>query len=170
MDEEAQRIVERFQMQPHPEGGFFREVYRSGIELEHPSIPADTSRRRSGSTLIYFLLAGQAFSAFHRVVCSDEVWHLYGGGPLEVHTINAAGRHDRYVLTTAWDAGEPAAIVKAGDWQAAKLAPGARWAFCGCTVAPGFDFDDFEMPPASELLAAYPKHATVIRELTRDQA
>jgi hypothetical protein len=167
MDEAAQSIIARFQMQAHPEGGFFREVYRSDIQFEYPGLADGRPRTRSGSTLIYFLLAEQQFSAFHRVVCSDEVWHLYAGGPLELHLIDSEGGYECRQLSTCIDSGEPAAVVKAGDWQAARLAPGARWAFCGCTVAPGFDFDDFEMPPAQTLIASHPQHDAVIRELTR---
>jgi predicted cupin superfamily sugar epimerase len=98
---------------------------------------------------------------------ADEVWHLYSGGPLELHTIDASRRHEKKVLSTDLTAGEPAAIVPAGCWQAARLAEHGSWAFAGCTVAPGFEFSDFEMPQARELLAAYPAHERIIRELTR---
>jgi predicted cupin superfamily sugar epimerase len=159
----VQDIVERFALLPHPEGGYFREVFRSGLSLEHPVRGA----RRSGGTFIYFLLAEKDFSAFHRVLGSDEIWHLYSGGPLELHTIDDAQRYMKHVLTTDLARGEPALVVPGGRWQAARLAPGADWAFCGCTVAPGFDFADFEMPPASELVARFPAHERAIRELTR---
>lgn len=167
MDEQAKRIVERFAMQPHPEGGYFREVYRSALELDHPAISSGQANRRNGCTFIYFLLPSNQFSAFHRVKGSDELWHLYAGGPLELHLIDAGGRHTCLELTTGLDAGEPTGIVPAGVWQAARPAPGARFAFAGCTVAPGFDFADFEMPRAEALVDAYPRHEALIRELTR---
>lgn len=163
MDEEAKRIVERFAMQPHPEGGYFREVYRSEIEVRATAAAAT----RSGSSLIYFLLAEDQFSAFHRVRGADEVWHLYAGGPLELHIIDASGRHECRRLTTSLEDGEPIGVVPADAWQGARLAAGARWMFCGCTVAPGFDFADFEMPPGEALIAKYPEHAAVIAALTR---
>jgi predicted cupin superfamily sugar epimerase len=167
MQDPVKKIVERFKLVPHPEGGFFREVYRSPLAIDHPGIDAGTNPHRSGSTHIYFLLAGSDFSAFHRVRCSDEIWHLYAGGPLELHTLDDARRHEKRVLTNDLDGGEPAHVVPAGRWQAARLAAGSNWAFCGCTVAPGFDFAYFEMPPAKALIATHPTHERIIRELTK---
>lgn len=167
MDDAAAEIVKRFGLEPHPEGGFFREVYRSELALPHPSVPPEHPAERPSGTLIYYMLVDGQFSAFHRVRWSDEIWHLYAGGPLELHTIDADGRHRVRVITTALGDGEPTALVPAGCWQAARLAPGARWAFGGCTVAPGFDYADFEMPPADTLIAAFPNHAGIIRALTR---
>ena len=160
-------IVERFALEPHPEGGFFREVHRSRLVIDHPALDASVQRRRSSGTFIYFLLAEGDFSAFHRVLASDEIWHLYAGGPLELHTIDADQRYAKRVLTTDLARGEPALVIPAGWWQAARPAPGSAWVFCGCTVAPGFDFADFSMPPAAELVAACPAHERIIRELTR---
>jgi predicted cupin superfamily sugar epimerase len=117
--------------------------------------------------LIYYLLVDEQFSAFHRVRWSDEIWHLYAGGPLELHTLDGGGHHARHLLTSDLERGEPAAVVEAGCWQAARLAGPARWAFGGCTVAPGFDFADFEMPAARALAERYPRHEALIRSLTR---
>lgn len=167
MDETVRRIVEKFELIRHPEGGYFREVYRSKLQIRHPEIPAERDASRCAATLIYFLLSGAEFSAFHRVRWTDETWHLYAGGPVELHTIDAADTHRQRRLTTDLENGEPTALVPAGAWQAARLAPGAAWAFGGCTVSPGFDFADFEMPPAAELLATHGRHEAIIRELTR---
>jgi len=166
MREAVQQIIERFALVPHPEGGHFREVFRSDVQVERLDRSAGPAKRRSGGTLIYFLLAGRDFSALHRVRGSDEIWHLYAGGPLELHTLGPAG-HTCARLCADLAAGEPTAVVPAGRWQAARLAPGAAFAFCGCTVVPGFDFADFDMPPARELIAEYPKHERLVRELTR---
>jgi uncharacterized protein len=166
MEQAVQRIIERFALIPHPEGGYFREIYRSSLTLRHPRIDG-AHAERSSSTLIYFLLAEGQFSAFHRVRSSDEVWHLYAGGPLELHTIDAEDRYSRTVLTTDLERGEPAAVVPADTWQATRLAHGEGWAFSGCTVAPGFDFADFEMPSAAELIERHPHHERIIRELAR---
>lgn len=167
MNDQVKRIVERFGLVPHPEGGYFKEVYRSAQRIEHPGVPAPHDAARPAGTLIYFLLQGREFSAWHRVRWSDEIWHLYAGGPLELHTIDADGRYARRVLTTDLAAGEPAAVVPGGSWQAARLTEGSGWALGGCTVSPGFDFADFEMPGAAELKRAFPAHADVIDELTR---
>lgn len=163
----VKRIVERFGLVPHPEGGYFREVYRSGLAVAHPGVPEGHDRTRPAGTLIYFLLQGREFSAWHRVRWTDEVWHLYAGGPLELHVIDPSGQHERRALTTDVSAGEPTSIVPAGAWQAARLGNGASWALGGCTVSPGFDFADFEMPRAAELERLFPGLSSIIGELTR---
>jgi predicted cupin superfamily sugar epimerase len=167
VQEAVRKIVERFALTPHPEGGYFREVFRSQLALEHVGHDRRRGARRCGGTLIYFLLADRDFSAFHRVRGADEIWHLYAGGPLELHTIDGARRYELRLLTNDLDKGEPTAAVPSDCWQAARLATGAGFAFCGCTVAPGFEFVDFEMPPADELLASFPEHARILHELTR---
>jgi uncharacterized protein len=167
MQAAVREIVERFELLPHPEGGYFREIHRSAIALDHPAIDPSRGARRSGGTLIYFLLADGDFSALHRVRWSDEIWHLYAGGPLELHTIDANAHYVKRVLTGDLTRGEPAGVVPAGVWQAARPAPTSEWAFCGCTVAPGFDFADFEMPPRAELIASFPEHERVIHALTK---
>jgi predicted cupin superfamily sugar epimerase len=166
MDEAAKRIVERFGLSPHPEGGYYREIYRSPLTLRHPAVPQDRAAERAAGTHIYFMLVDRQISALHRVRWSDEIWHLYAGGPLELHTLDAAGNHARRILTTDLERGEPTAVVAADCWQAARLAEDAGWAFGGCTVAPGFDFADFEMPPAASLIERHPAHEALIRALT----
>lgn len=163
----VQRIVRRFDLKPHPEGGFYREIYRADLLVEHRGIPSDPPARRAAGTFIYYLLAEGQISAFHRVQWTDEIWHLYSGGPLELHLIDEDGAYRVVTLTTTIEDGEPTAVVPAGCWQAARLGPDAAWAFGGCTVAPGFDFRDFEMPRADELLARFPQHGALIRALTR---
>ena len=165
--DEVCRLVAQLCLAPHPEGGFYREVYRSPIEVEHPAFAGETSARRAAATYIHFLLPADEFSAFHRVRHSDELWQFLGGDPLELHTIDAAGRHEMQLL-----AGDPAEgilthCVLAGHWQAARPVPGRFYTLCGCTVAPGFDFADFDMPTRADLLESLPQHASVIEELTR---
>lgn len=168
MDDKITELVRRLGLSPHPEGGYYREVYRSNLRIEHTGIPAGRERERRAGTLIYFLLGKGQFSAFHRVRWTDEIWHLYAGGPLEVHVIDGAGRHERRTLDTDISRGEPATVVGAGCWQATRLAPNVEWALCGCTVSPGFEFDEFDLPPRDELLREHPAHAGIITELTRD--
>jgi len=167
MHADAKKIVERFALAPHPEGGYFREVYRSALTIDHPAVGRHVNPRRSAGTFIYFLLAAGDFSAFHRVLASDEIWHWYAGGPLEVHTLDAVRGHATQLLTNDLTRGEPTCVVPGNHWQATRLAPGADWALAGCTVSPGFDFADFEMPPAAELIAVYPGHERIIRQLTK---
>lgn len=160
MHPDTKRVVETLGLTPHPEGGFYKEVSRGALRLDLPRGP------RAAHTAIYFLLPSGAFSALHRV-SSDEVWHHYDGDPLSLHLLDDAGVHAEVVLGRDLACGErPLHVVPAGVWQAA--APlGERHSLCGCTVAPGFDFADFEMPPRKELLSRFPAHAALVSRLTR---
>jgi predicted cupin superfamily sugar epimerase len=165
MTSEARRIIEVLDLSPHPEGGFFREIFRAPLELH--GLPGDKSR--SASTSIYYLLPAGVFSAFHVVSGADEVWHHYLGDTVEIHTITDEGVHAVSKLGVDMDAGErPQAIVPAGTLQAAVVT-GDAFALCGCTVSPGFDFADFSIPGRADLLARFPQHAQVIKRLTRDE-
>jgi predicted cupin superfamily sugar epimerase len=160
----ALAVVEQLGLGPHPEGGHFAETFRSALGVAS----AAHSSERSASTAIYFLLATDEFSAFHRVR-SDEVWHRYAGDVLELHSIDDQGRHERRLLGTDLVWGErPQIVIPAGVWQAARPMRGpSGYVLVGCTVAPGFEFADFEMPERDELVRRYPEHRRVIEELTR---
>ena len=153
----AEAIIRRYALAPHPEGGHYREIFRSATRVDGV---------RSASTAIYFLLQRGEFSAFHRVR-SDELWHHYLGDPIELHCIDA-GAHERHEIGSVLDDREPAFVVEGGVWQAARVVEGSfGFALCGCTVAPGFEFADFELPPRRELLTMFPEHAAIIEALTR---
>lgn len=158
----ALEIIRRLNLLPHPEGGHYAEVFRSPV-----SVPIEGGQTRSASTAIYFLLQTHEFSAFHRVR-SDELWHHYLGDPLELHVLTPEG-HTAWLLGSALEEGQrPLAVVPAGNLQAARPKPGPHgFTLVGCTVAPGFDFRDFEMPPRDELLRAYPQFAELVEGLTR---
>jgi predicted cupin superfamily sugar epimerase len=161
---DARALIDTLALSPHPEGGFYRETFRSPISLRGLSW-LDPGSVRSASTAIYFLLPAGVFSAFHRVM-GDEAWHHYDGDPVELHTLDASG-HTVVRLGRDIAAGErPQHVVPGGSWQAA-LALGERYSLCGCTVAPGFDFADFTMPERRELVRAFPDHAALIESLTR---
>jgi hypothetical protein len=162
---EADAIIRRLGLLPHPEGGHYVEVFRARLQVR--SAVHDSVRR--ASTAIYFLLRAGEFSAWHRVRC-DEAWHFYRGDPLELFTLDAEAGLRRAVLGPDLERGErPLFVVGAGLLQAARVTPGGRsgYALMGCTVAPGFEFDDFELPPRSELLERFPEHAAVLGELSR---
>ena len=159
-------IINKLNLQPHPEGGYFRETFRSALSVQHPGLPASQHAARSAGTSIYFLFSSPDFSAFHRVA-TDETWHVYDGDPLELHLIHSDGRYELRLLTADLTRGEPQTTVPAGCWQAARIAAGGAWALGGCTVAPGFDFADFEMPPAVVIVSEHPQHSALIYELTR---
>ena len=150
----------------HPEGGWYRETYRSP-----DSIPENALRGydgpRSCATAIYFLLCRDDFSALHRLA-SDELWHFYAGDPLTIHTVTIDGAHQRLVLGRDPEVGEyPQALAPKGSWFGAVVDPPGTYALVGCTVAPGFEFQDFELGTREDLLARYPAHAAMIRRLTR---
>jgi predicted cupin superfamily sugar epimerase len=160
LSDEARALVATLGLRPHPEGGFFRETFRA------PLVVAAPQGERAASTAIYFLLPAGSFSALHRVR-SDEVWHHYDGDPVEIHTLHGAGLHRVTRLGSHLSRGErPQVVVPAGVWQAA-IPVGDAFALCGCTVAPGFDFADFEMPARAELVATFPQLREVIEQLTR---
>lgn len=160
---EVERMVEALGLKPHPEGGFFRETFRSSRRLA--STP--DGAHRDASTAIYFLLPAGEFSAFHRIRGSDELWHHYGGDPIEIHMIAASGDHRVTILGPDVLEGEQPQFLVPADTMQAAVARGSRFALCGCTVTPGFDFGDFEMPACDELVARFPRHEQVIRRLTR---
>ena len=166
--QDGQYWIDRLGLSPHPEGGYYRATYKSDLTITRSSLPSGFKGDRSASTAIYFLLRGRDFSAFHRIA-SDEVWHFYAGSALVVYVIDAEGNNSELQLGKDADAGEAfQGVVKAGCWFASRLKDAASFALVGCTVAPGFDFADFELAARSELVRVYPKHQRLIEELTRE--
>ena len=140
MHPRAADLIATLDLEPHPEGGFYREIFRSKSVVA----PADGRGNRAALTTIYFLLTAGTFSRWHQVK-SDEVWHLYEGGPLELLELDLAARSFRRHRLAAVDADEarPVCVIGAGSWQAARTM--GPYALMGCTVGPGFDFADFRM-------------------------
>jgi predicted cupin superfamily sugar epimerase len=166
-DKTARYWIEKLQLEAHPEGGYFRQTYRSDVMIAREALPAGFAGARAASTAIYFLLEGENFSAFHRLR-SDEVWHFYAGDPLVVHVISPEGSYSSILLGCELEAGQVLqAVVLAGCWFASHVADWSSFAVVGCTVAPGFDFEDFKMGEREELVARYPQHREVIERLTR---
>ena len=156
----ADDIIASLSLQPHPEGGWYRQTHCSAHSVGTPR------GSRPASTAIYFLLRDGECSALHRIA-SDEVWHFYGGSSLCVESIAPDGRVASFVLGHDLATGEVLqAWVPAGHWFGASLVRGG-WALVGCTVAPGFDFKDFEMGSRVELMKAYPACEQIVRRLTR---
>lgn len=154
-------------MLPHPEGGYYRETYKSAQTIPHASLPSAFKGSRSFSTAIYFLLQQGNFSAFHRIQ-SDECWHFYTGETLLIHVIDEQEKLYTVKLGNNILNGEVFQfVVPAGCWFASEPAPESSFCFVGCTVAPGFDFEDFELANRVDLIKQYPQHATIINRLTR---
>jgi predicted cupin superfamily sugar epimerase len=160
----SEEIIKQLQLQPHPEGGFYKETYRSTMDLD---IYGFEGKRQLATGIYYLVLAGH-ISAFHRIK-QDEMWHFYKGGSLELHIIRKTGHYDKVVLGNQLHQGEvPQYLVEAGDYFAACVQQGTNYALMGCTVSPGFDFRDFEMPSRASLTKQFPEHEAIIDQLTHD--
>jgi uncharacterized protein len=164
---DAKYWIDKLQLIPHPEGGYYRQTYKAELAVDKAALPPGFASSRAAATAIYFLLEGTDFSAFHRLR-SDEIWHFYAGGTLVVHVIAENGEHSEILLGRDAEAGEVfQAVVKAGSWFGARLRDPRAFGLVGCTVAPGFDFADFELGKRAELVRQYPQHRELIERLTR---
>ena len=156
----AQELISNLNLQPHPEGGFYKETYRS-----EQSLLLDRGERNI-STAIYYLLENQDRSAFHRIQ-SDELWFFHQGQPLEIVSIQN-GELVSVVLGNDVEKGEiPQAMVPANAWFGARIKGGSGFSLVSCTVSPGFDFSDFELAKREELLHQFPQFKDTIMELTK---
>ncbi len=153
----AQCVIDLLQLVPLPgEGGFYHETYRS----------SNVKDGRTLSTAIYYLLTPETVSLFHRLK-SDEVWHFYQGDTVELVILHADGGVEVVCLGSRIDKAEHCqAVVPAGSWQGARLANGGTWALMGCTVAPGFEFADFELGQRDQLTSQYQNAASWIEALS----
>lgn len=164
MNKDPEYYIEKLALIAHPEGGYFVESYRSEELLSQEGLPERFEGSRSISTAIYFLLKGTEHSAFHRIK-SDEIWHFYEGIPLLIYVINLEGKLEVIKLGNELDTGcTYQATVKAGNWFASKPINEHGFSLVGCTVAPGFDFSDFELA-GNDLLDLFPRHSDIIRDL-----
>lgn len=163
----AEGIIQHFQLAPHPEGGYFKEVFRSRNGSEFHDETQGIIGFRNYLTGIYFLLTGDSFSAFHRIN-QDESWHFYLGAPVTIFVINPEGQLTQFKLSNDLNSDtEFQVTIPANHWFAAKVDTSESFAFVGCNVAPGFEFVDFELTDRKQLSSEYPQHASLIRELTR---
>lgn len=166
----AEEIIAALELQPHPiEGGFFRETYRSAGTIPMEWLPSEYSSHTSRSlgTAIYYLLTKTTFSEMHRLP-TEEVFHLYLGGPVRMLQLFTGGATREVVIGTDFLAGQqPQVVVPAGVWQGSRLEPGVDFALLGATMAPGFDYADYEQGRRSVLAGLYPGQAELIRLLTR---
>lgn len=163
----AADYIQYFQLKTHPEGGYYSQTYCAAEEIQQQALPARFTGNRLFSTAIYFLLEQGNFSAFHRIK-SDECWHFYEGQTLLVHIIHTTGKLETIQLGKNIQQGETFQfVVPAGCWFASEPAAATAFSLVGCTVAPGFNFEDFELANCETLSAEFPQHATIIQRLTR---
>jgi hypothetical protein len=159
--------IERLGLAPHPEGGYFREVYRSADRIAAPGLPSRYAGPRSLATSIYYLLSGEDISALHRLR-TDEIWHFYLGSPLAIVVLKGSGAAVELRLGRNPAAGEVLqAVVPAGLWFGAFVLEPGDFSLVGCALAPGYDPADFELARREDLLSLYPEHRSVILKLTR---
>ncbi|MFN8264505.1 MAG: cupin domain-containing protein [Chitinophagaceae bacterium] len=160
-------FITELKLQPHPEGGFYALTYKSDGQIPHEVLPDGFSGNRVFSTAIYFLLSGKDFSAFHRIQ-SDELWHFYAGCGLEIFVNYPNGESEVLKLGSDLNNGfRFQQLVPAGCWFASKPVDENCFSLVGCTVAPGFDFAEFELAEKEQLLSVYPQHSDWIRQLCR---
>ena len=162
----AEHWIEKLQLAPHPEGGFFRETYRSAEQVSSSHLPGRFSGSRNFSTSIYFLLRVQDRSLFHRIK-SDELWHYHAGSSLSIYVLQ---ENDLQIFKLGNDPDKNESLqitIPANHWFGAMVNPAADFTLAGCTVAPGFDFQDFEMATRGELLKTFPMHHDIITKLTK---
>jgi uncharacterized protein len=164
---DAKYWIEKLGMQAHPEGGYYRETFRSADEIQTAGLPARFGGPRACSTAIYFLLESGQFSALHRIQ-SEEVWHHYTGSGVTIHVIGRDGRLRTHALGPDPETGEAFQVaISAGEWFGATVDDAASFALVGCTVAPGFCFEDFQLGERAALVEQYPELRETIERLTR---
>ncbi|REJ93935.1 MAG: cupin domain-containing protein [Planctomycetota bacterium] len=166
----ADKYIQHLRLQPHPEGGWFCEFYRAAESIPQSGLPDRFTGDRAFSTAIYFLLNQTEFSAFHRIR-QDELWHFYDGSSLTIHQISPDGEYSTIRLGRGVQSGEAiTAVVPAGRLFGATVDDASSFSLVGCTVAPGFDFADFEMPTRAQLIEQFPQHRSIIERLTSEQS
>ena len=163
----ANQLIQKYNLQPHPEGGWYKQTYKSKERIDADALPERFGAIRAFSTAIYFLLEKGNFSAFHRIK-SDECWHFYKGDALDIYIIEQNGELKIISLGNDLEKGHSFQyVVPANCWFASRPAPESEYCFVGCTVSPGFEFEDLELADVTELSVMYPQHKSIIKELCR---
>ena len=152
-----QQLIDALGLLPHPEGGFYKETYRSELTLE--------GQERNLLTSIYFLLTSENVSRFHRIK-SDELWYFHAGSPLIVHTLSERGHMQHYLGLDLSKGQQPFLWIPKDTIFGSTVLEKESFSLVSCAVAPGFDFRDFELFERPELLAAYPDHSEIVERLT----
>ncbi len=165
----ADQVKALLRLRPHPaEGGFFVETYRATELIPQEALPPRYKDARPFGTAIYYLLTPETFSAMHRLA-SDEVFHFYLGDPVDMLQLFPDGSGKVVTLGPDLMSGmRPQVVVPRGVWQGSRLVPGGRFALLGTSVAPGFDFADYEHARRADFLSSYPTFRDLILSLTSD--
>lgn len=157
--------IEKLQLQPHAEGGYFREIYRSEEVIKKVALASRYDEDHSLCTSIYFLLKSEQISAFHRLK-SDEIWHFYSGSSITVYILDEQGILQEHTLGRNISKNEQwQLVIPRGCWFAAKVVDNRSYSLIGCTVAPGFDYGDFELAEKANLIRKFPQHQELISQM-----
>lgn len=155
--------ISNLNLQTHPEGGFFAETYRSDEEISNDALPERYDSGRCFSTSIFFLLTRDTYSKFHKLK-SDEIWHYNYGGKLNIYCIEPDGKMTVHSFGPDIDKGDKLQFtIPKNTWFAAEVSEG-EYVLLSCTVAPGFDFDDFELADTTALIETFPLHSNIISQ------
>jgi uncharacterized protein len=165
MTRSAEYWIKQLDLQPHPEGGFFKETYRSQGVISQQALDTKFSGNRNFSTAIYFLLRSKDRSLFHRIK-SDELWHFYAGSSLTLFVLSPNGLETHMLGCNPEKNESLQVVIPAGCWFGARVNEENSYVLSGCTVAPGFDFADFEFGKREVLLQQFPDHKNIIEQLT----
>ena len=160
----AKDWIDRLGLQPHPEGGWYKETYRAGFQVTPVQGPTN-GEATNAVTSIYYMLEGEDFSAFHRIAY-PEIWYYHDGEPVTVHEIDLQGNYQARTLGKG-EGQVLSLVVEPGVWFAAELPGKQGYGLVSCAVAPGFQFEIFEMGKREDLLSSYPRHEEILRRLSR---
>jgi uncharacterized protein len=163
MNSRVAELIRSFSLQPHPEGGFYARQFESPVKVSHPAKPTAV---RPLYTSIYYLMTATHHSSWHRLR-TDEMWHLYEGDPVHLHLLYPSG--DYQVKRLCADGNDMCFqwVVPAGVWFAVSSEGSLGYSFTGCSLAPGFDFEDFEMADTAALISQYPDDRDIIEKFRR---
>ncbi|HED07485.1 MAG TPA: cupin domain-containing protein [Ignavibacteria bacterium] len=167
MNPEVKFYIDKLELQKHPEGGYYKEVYRSDEIILKETLPGRYGSDRNYLTSIYFLLVEENVSLFHKIK-SDEIWHFYDGSTIKIYILKNDGVLSVKLLGRNLESGESLqVIIKKDTWFCAEVVNKKSFGIVGCTVAPGFDFNDFKLAEKDELIKNFPNHKELIKRFTK---
>lgn len=161
------KIIKKFNLQKHPEGGYYSEIFRSEESISNNCLPDRYDSNRFFYTSIYFLLAKNDISHFH-ILQSDEIWYYHLGSSIELHIIDEKGNYSRQILGVTKKSHVPSLLVKKNSWFAANLIDNNSFGLVSCVVIPGFEFTDFKLGNREFLLNQFPQHKKIIKRFTKN--
>lgn len=163
----ASELIDSLNLIPHPEGGFYREFYRSAHLLSQKALPVGFQNTKNLGSIIYYMLTSKETSSYHKLR-SDEIWHFHTGSSFILHLIDSDGLYRKIHLGNRIHLGEvPCFVVPAGVYFGAEVSEENSYALASCTVLPGFSFEDFEMPTADKLMSIFPHLKQEIKQLSK---